>query len=311
MKALVSRAYGPVEDLVIAELPTPSPGPGQILVRTQAVAVNAADSVLVTGVFREAMPVEHPFVPGVDVSGIVEAVGDGVTRFSVGDAVLAWLGLRSGAMAEYVLVEDTPAVALRPGGLDAARAAALATGGLTAASLVEASKAGPGSTLLVVGATGGVGSFAVQLAKQAGATVLATGWAEEEEYLKRLGADEVIDYDKVDVTEETLRRVPDGVDAVIDVVHVGPALLASAAAARPGGTVVYVQDAPPPALDRGVIAVYAGARAPEGRLDDLAARAAQGRLRVEISEDYVFAEAKQAILDFMTQHVTGKLTITF
>lgn len=311
MKALAARSYGPIEDLAVMEFAIPTAGPGQVLVRTEAAAVNAADVVLTTGVLRQAMPVDHPFVPGVDVSGVVEAVGEGVVRFSVGDPVLAWLGLGSGALAEYVVIDDTPGLALRPAGLDAARAAALATGGLTASSLVEAAGLGPGSTLLVVGATGGVGSFVVQLAKRAGATVLATGLPEDEDYLRDLGADEIVDYGSADVTDEALRRVPGGVDAVIDVVHVGPALVRSADAARAGGVVVFVLGAPPPAFERGVTAVYAGAAAPEGRLDELAAQVADGRLRVSVSADYPFADARQAIAAFAREHVRGKVTVTF
>ncbi|MFE2088595.1 NADP-dependent oxidoreductase [Streptomyces sp. NPDC059460] len=311
MKALVAQSYGPLEDLVVTEMPKPVPGPGQILVRTEASAVNAADAVLVTGVMKDVLPVQHPFTPGVDISGIVEAVGEGVTRFVVGDPVLAWLGLPSGALAEYVLVEDAPSVAIRPVGLDAAHAAALATGGLTASSLVNAAKVTEGETVLVIGAAGGVGSYVVQLAKQAGATVLATGRAEDAAYLKRLAADEVLDYKSVNIPEETRRRVPGGVDVVIDVAHVSPDLAEAAVAVKSGGRVIYVLGGPPPALDRGVSATYAGAEAPEGRLGELAAQAADGRLRVEVSANYPFASARQALVDFTTQHVRGKITVTF
>ncbi|MFF9624745.1 NADP-dependent oxidoreductase [Streptomyces griseosporeus] len=311
MKALVARAYGPVERLAFEELPTPVPGPDEVLVRTQAAAVNAVDVVLVTGRMREVLPVRHPFVPGVDVSGVVAAVGSSVTRLDVGDPVLAWLGLASGSLAEWVLVREDLA-AVRPAGLDAARAAALATGGLTASALVAAAAIEPWQQVLVWGAAGGVGSFVVQLAKRAGAEVVATGRPEDVEYLRGLGADRVIDYTTGDVVRETRRPVPGGVDAVIDVAHVGPDLLEAAAAVRDGGRVVYVLGGPPPALDRGVTAVYAGAAdAPEGRLRELAEQAADGGVRVELSGVYAFADAKRALADFATGHVRGKLAITF
>ncbi len=310
MKALVSRSYGPLEELTIADVPKPAPGPGQILVRTEATALNPADVTLVTGAMKDALPVQHPFVPGVDVTGVVEAVGEGVTRFAVGDPILAWNGVPSGALAEYVLVQDAPSAAPRPAGLDTAHAAGLSTVALTASALLDAAKVRPGETVLVVGASGGIGSFAVQLAKQAGAKVLGTGHADDEEFLRRLGADEAIDYKHSDITQETLRRVPGGVDVVIDLANAGPALGGSAAAAKPGGRLVSPLGGPP-AFDRGVTATYTGTTTPPGRLDDLAARAADGRLQVEISANYAFADSRQALIDFAGRHFRGKVTITF
>ena len=309
MRALVSSSYGPLEDLIFADRPVPVPGPGQVLVRTQAVALNPADRALVLGVMKDVLPVDHPFIPGIDVSGVVEAVGAGGSRFSVGSPVIAWQDVRSGGLAEYVLVEDTPAAAVRPAGLDAVAGAGLPTGALTAAALLDLMQAGSGGTLLVVGATGGVGSYAVQLAKRAGLTVLATGRAEDREYLARLGADHVVDRD-ADIAAATSRIVPGGVDVAIDVANAGPALAATAAAIRPAGQVISSLGGPP-AFEREVTATYGGTTAPEGRLDQLAAMAADGRLLVEISASYPFADAKQALLDFGTHHVRGKVAVTF
>ncbi|MFE0474866.1 NADP-dependent oxidoreductase [Streptomyces sp. NPDC058947] len=310
MKALIARSYGPLEDLEFADLPTPTPGPGQLLVRLQATSLNAVDKVLVTGAMRDALPVRHPFVPGVDVSGIVEAVGEGVTRFRAGDAVIAWNSVTAGALAEYLAIADAPSAALRPVGLDATRGAALPTGSLTAAALLDALRVAAGDTVLVVGAAGGVGSFTVQLAKQAGLTVLATGRADDESFLRRLGADHVLDYRQADVAAEAHRLTGGGVDAVIDLANAGPALATTAAAAKPGGQLVSPLGGPP-AFDRGVTAVYTGTRTPAGRLEELAAQAADGRLAVEIHADYPFAAADRAVLDFASQHVRGKVTVTF
>ena len=309
MRALVSSSYGPLEDLRFTDLPVPAPGPGEVLVRTQAVALNPADRSLVLGVMKDVLPVEHPFIPGIDVSGVVEAVGDGVGRFSVGTAIIAWQGVPSGALAEYVLVKDVPSAAVRPAGLDAVRGAGLPTGALTAAALLDLVRIRSGGTLLVVGATGGVGSYAVQLAKQAGLRVLATGRAEDKEYLDRLGADDVVDRD-ADIAETTIRIVPGGVDVAIDVVNAGPALAATAAAVRPAGQVISPKGGPP-AFERDVTAAYGGTTAPDGRLDQLAAIAADGRLLVEIGASYPFADAKQALVDFGTHHVRGKVAVTF
>lgn len=309
MKALIARSYGPLENLEFAEVPVPVAGPGQLLVRLQATSLNAVDKVLITGAMRDALPVRHPFVPGVDVSGLVEAVGADVTRFSVGDAVIAWNSVTAGALAEYIVLDDTPAVALRPAGLTPAQGAALPTGALTAAALLDPVRA-EGGSVLIVGAAGGVGSFTVQLAKQAGLTVVATGRAYDETFLSRLGADHVLDYRAVDVAQEAHRLVEGGVDAVIDLANAGPALATTAASAKAGGQLVSPLGGPA-AFDRGVTAVYTGTRALEGRLAELAGKAAEGGLSVEIHADYPFAQADQAVLDFGSQHVRGKVTVTF
>jgi NADPH:quinone reductase-like Zn-dependent oxidoreductase len=310
MKALIARSYGPLEDLEFAEVPAPVPGPSQLLVRLQATSLNAVDKVLVTGAMRDALPVRHPFVPGVDVSGVVEAVGADVTRFSAGDAVIAWNSVTAGALAEYIVIDDAPSVALRPAGLTPAQGAALPTGALTAAALLDPVRAEEGGSVLIVGAAGGVGSFTVQLAKQAGLTVLATGRADDEPFLSRLGADHVLDYRRVDIAQEAHRLVNGGVDAVIDLANAGPALATTAAAARAGGQLVSPLGGPA-AFDRGVTAVYTGTRALEGRLAELAGAAADGRLSVEIDSDYPFGQADQALVDFAAQHVRGKVTVTF
>lgn len=310
MKALVARSYGPVEDVVVTDIPKPTPGPGQLLVRTEASALNAVDVVLVTGGMKDSLPVQHPFVPGVDVTGVVEAVGEGVSRFAVGDRILAWNGVPSGGLAEYVLVQDAPSAALRPAALGLAESAALPTAGLTAAALIDEAKLQPGDNVLVVGASGGVGSFAVQLAKQAGAKVLATGRADEEELLRRLGVDATVDYKTSDVTAETLRWAPGGVDVVINLAQAGPALAGSAAAARPGGRLISPLGGPA-AFDRGVTAVYSGTRTPEGQLEALAAQVAEGQLQVEISARYSFTDSPQALADYAHKHLPGKVVITF
>jgi NADPH:quinone reductase and related Zn-dependent oxidoreductases len=310
MRALLARTYGSLDQLEIAEVPRPVPGPGQLLVRTQAAAVNPIDIALVTGRLRAELPVSHPFVPGVDVSGVIAAVGEGVDRFVAGDAVIAWNGVRSGAFAEYTIVEANDSAALRPAGLDARRGAALPTSALTAAALLDQAQLVPGSTLLVVGATGGLGGYAVQLAKQAGATVFGTGRAGDHDYLRRLGADGVIDYGTQDVVERVRDWAPAGVDAVIDVARAGPALASSAAAAKPGGLLVSPLGGPP-SFDRDVTARYTGTTTPPGRLAELAELAAADTLRVEIDAEYPFAEARQALTDFTNRHIRGKLVITF
>ena len=308
MKALISRSYGPLDDLVLDDLPMPTPGPGWVRARAEAVALNPADRALVLGLMKDVLPIDHPFIPGIDISGVVDAVGDGVARFNVGDPIIAWQGVPSGALAEYVLVKEAPSAALRPPGLDAEHGAGLPTGALTAAALLDLMRPGPHATLLVIGATGGVGSFAVQLAKRAGLTVLATGREDDRDYLGRLGADSMIDRD-ANIAEAARRIAPGGVDVVIDLVNAGAALTETAAATRPRGQVISPKGGPS-TFDREVTGSYGGTTTPEGRLDQLAGLAADGRLQVEIGARYPFGQAKQALIDFPTRHVRGKVVIT-
>jgi NADPH2:quinone reductase len=310
MRALVSRAYGPLEELSIADLPVPVPGPGQVLVRAEAAALNPIDVKLVTGAMREAIPVTHPFVPGVDITGVVTRVGEGVTRFAVGEPVLAWNGARSGALANYVVVDAGPASAHRPEGLAPPQAAALPTGALTAAALVEAAALTSGMNVLIVGAAGGIGSFAVQLARQSGARVIATGRATDSSYLLGLGADTVIDHTRADIAPQLLELVEGGADVVIDLANAGPKLALTAGAARAGGLLVSPLGGPP-GFPRQVRAVYTGTVPIPGRLDALAEQAACGDLRVAIGAGYAFDDARQALIDFATQHYQGKVTIAF
>jgi NADPH2:quinone reductase len=310
MQALVSHSYGPVDDLVVTEMPQPTPGPGQLLIRVEAAALNPVDVRLVTGAMREMMPIEHPFVPGMDASGVVEAVGDGVSRLSPGDPVVAFTYGGTGSLAEYALANDGPGVVVRPSTVDPVRAAALPVAGLTAAGLVAAAGDLAGASMLIVGATGGVGCFLTQMARQAGATVIATAPPGDSAYVRGLGADSVIDYTTTDTTEEALRLVPGGVDIVVDLVNIGPDLAASAAAAREGGKVLSPLGGPP-AFDRGVTAEFCHVEATEGRLQSVVDRVAAGELMVEVSTVRPAGDAPKAVADFAAKHTRGKVVVTF
>jgi NADPH2:quinone reductase len=298
MRALASPAYGPLETLELVDLPTPRPGPGQVLIRNEAVSLNGIDPKLITGAMRDFIPVSHPFVPGADVAGVIEQVGPGVTRFTAGDPVIAALGAGSGGLAEYVVAAD-----------DTRRGAALITGAMTARTVLDVARIRPDETVLVVGATGGVGSFTVQLAKDITPTVYATGRPEDEQFLLGLGAHALIDRG-ADLAKETHRLVPGGVDVVLDLVQAGPDLAASAAAARPGGRLVSVLGGPP-AFEQDVTASYIVTEFPAGRLAEFAGRAAGGELQVPVAASFAFADARKAYLEYATNHVAGKYVVTF
>ncbi|MER7661609.1 NADP-dependent oxidoreductase [Streptomyces sp. NPDC096193] len=310
MKALVAPDYVPLDQVTVTDHPTPTPGPDQVLIKVEAASLNPLDLMLITGAAKENFPAEHPLVVGMDAAGTVVEVGENVTLYSAGDPVLAFTGGSAGAVAEYTMASPGPMLARRPGGLDSLHAAAIPESGLTAVNLLRAVRPTADESVLVVGATGGIGMFAVQFAHAIGARVIATSTAEDVEYLRGLGADDTVDYKRTDVVEEVLRLAPDGVDVVIDLVNSGEGLASTARAVRPGGRLVSPLYGPAD-LGRDVESVYIGSfQAQPGELDDLAARAADGRLRVEIGARYPFANAPQAVKDFATKHIRGKVVVT-
>jgi len=244
---------------------------------------------------------------GRDFAGTVAAVGAGVTDFAVGDPVFGALAsptLHHGTMAEQLVIAAW-AVAKRPAGLDAATAGALALVGIAAQTAIDALALKEGDTVLIVGATGGVGSIAIQLAKLAGATVIATATPDREGYVRDLGADEVVDHtDDLAAAVRALR--PGGVDAAL---HAAGDPNAIADLVRPGGRMAselgFGQDA---VGDRQITAtpvMSIPSAASLGRLADLVTT---GKLRVPVTKTYKLDEAAQALADFAGGK-SGKLAI--
>ncbi|KUJ36597.1 hypothetical protein ACZ90_70515 [Streptomyces albus subsp. albus] len=309
MKALLATDYQPLDRLTIAELPEPSAGPGDVVVKVEAAALNPLDLMLVTGAAKDLFPVEHPLIVGMDVAGTVTEVGADVSQYAPGDPVLGFVG-QAGSVAEYTVATPGPRLTRRPPNLDAVHAAAIPESGMTAVCLLRAVGLNQGESALVIGATGGIGLYAVQLANALGARVIATATAQDADYVRGLGAADTIDYRQADVVEEALKLVPQGVDVVIDLVSRGEGLSGSARAARPDGRLVSPLFGPGE-LDRGVTPVYIGSFDPEpGDLEDLASQAAEGTLRVEIGARYPFTDALRAVTDFAGKHIRGKVVIT-
>jgi NADPH:quinone reductase-like Zn-dependent oxidoreductase len=213
MRAVSQQAFGGPEILQVIETETPSLVSSEVLVQVKAAGVNPVDITVREGWYP--LLGEPPFVLGWDVSGVVVAVDPGVNRFAVGDEVsgMPFFPRQAGAYAEYVAAPARQ-LARKPSSIDHEHAAALPLAVLTAwQALVDAADVQPGQRVLIHGAGGGVGHLAVQLAKHLGAEVIGTASAGKREFVRGLGADEVIDYRKVDFTE----AVRD-VDVVLDMV---------------------------------------------------------------------------------------------
>src|SRR5205807_1743343 len=213
MRAVIVNEYGGTP--VLAEIPTPQPGPSQVLIKLRAAGVNPMDRWLASGAQRSEAAT-FPLVLGADGAGIVETIGAGATRFSPGDTVFGQLWaapfVEAGTAAEYVAVSEDATLARVPDGLDLVVAAALPTTGMTGLLLVEELPPLAGKTVLLVGAGGGVGSFASQFAVAAGARVIATVRAEMAPRLRGYGAAETVDHTRVSLADAVRQAHPDGID---------------------------------------------------------------------------------------------------
>ena len=195
MRAIQIQEFGDTEVLRIQEVPMPVPGPGELLVRVHAAAVNPVDTSIRSGRAGGLSGASLPYVPGFDVSGTVTAIGPEVDEFEVDDEIFAMVNLRrGGTYAEYTIVLENEA-ALKPARATHAEAAAIPLVALTAwQALFEVAKLQPGQTILIHAGAGGVGSIAVQLAKWRGARIIATASDYNHDFLRELGVDVPVDY---------------------------------------------------------------------------------------------------------------------
>jgi NADPH2:quinone reductase len=271
--------------MYLRELPTPRPGPGQVVVAVEAVGVNPVD------VGNRADPswagVRPPYVVGYELAGRIQAVGDG-TGWTAGDPVWGLLpvrGTRWGAYAELVAV-DAALVGRRPPSLSAVQAASLPLAGATAVQLLDRLDPQPGEWLLVHGAAGGVGSLLVQLARARGARVVASASAQREALLGELGAEVFLDRHAGEVAQRARRAIGQELDMVADLVGQGT-LVASLPAVREGGragSIVELAGDLELAVDRNLTLHGVLVRPSQAVLGALAAAVADGRLRPVVDQ---------------------------
>jgi NADPH:quinone reductase-like Zn-dependent oxidoreductase len=239
MRAVTIADYG--DDPVVAEVPTPEPGTGQVLIKLRAAGVNPMDGTLASGAWKP-MPATFPMVLGADGAGLVEKLGDGVKKFAIGDDLFGQLLIpplgSTGTYAEYVAVTEDAPLARVPAGLDDSVAAALPTAGGTGLALVDLVKPLTGKIVVIVGAGGGVGSFATQFAVNAGGEVTANVRARDEDRIRAYGAARTINGSAESLPDEVRRVHPDGVDVLIDLVSDAVGFAALASLVKSGGTAV-------------------------------------------------------------------------
>ena len=233
MKALTFKRYGKSPDIGFADLPRPTLKANELLVQVHAASVNPVDNMIMTGMFKPVLHLQLPATLGSDLAGVVIEVGSDVTRFKAGDAVFANIfDLGTGAIAEFAAVPES-AAALKPANLDFVQAASIPMVGLTSwQALKERANLRAGQKVFIPAGSGGIGTFAIQLAKHLGAKVGTTTSTGNVELVRRLGADEVVDYKK-QAFEQVLR----GYDALLGTVK-GDAIEKSIGVLKPGGVIV-------------------------------------------------------------------------
>jgi len=283
----------------------PRPAGNELLVRVRASSVNPVDAAIAAGVLKEMAEHDFPVTLGRDFAGVVERVGDVVSRYRSGDEVYGFLpatnpSVHEGSWAELITVPEDDFVAAKPRELDMASAGAVPLAAITALAAREALAPTRDETVLVIGATGGVGSFFVQLAAGADAHVIAPALREDEEYLRELGVSEVLDREAE--LEATLgERHPDGVDAILDLVSYTPqdALL------REGGRLA----SPLGAAGEGPQRFNLVAQPTPGNLQRVAELLDSGAFRVHIQRSYELAQGAEALQALSGSHKRGKLSL--
>lgn len=306
MRAITYSAFGGADALQVSDLPDPHIGPDVMVIEVRAAGLNPVDYKIREGYLEGLIDTQFPAVPGWDVAGVVVQAGLDAPEFQVGDEVFAYARkdtVSGGTLAERVAVPVRTA-AHKPATASFEEAAAVPLTGLTALQSVRRARVGQGETVLIHGGAGGVGSFAVQLARLAGARVVATGSERNHDYLRGLGAEPLTYRDGL--ADRVRAVVPDGVDVVLDFAG-GDSLDTTAAVMTDGGRVVSIAD-PRAASEFG--GQYVWVRPSPEDLAELARLIDAGDLWVEVAATYGLEETAQAYRELESGHVRGKVVVT-
>jgi NADPH:quinone reductase-like Zn-dependent oxidoreductase len=307
MKAVRFHEYGDSSVLRYEDVDQPVPEPDAVRIRVAATSFNPVDAGIRGGYLREAFPVALPHVPGIDVAGTVDAVGADVRGRRVGDRVIGFLPMvADGAAAEYVV---TPAriLAAAPVSIPLSDAAALPEAGLTAwQALFEHADLHAGQRLLVNGAGGAVGGYAVQLAKRAGAHVIATASPRSAKRVRRACADEIIDY----TTTNVIEAVSASLDVVLNLAPIAPAdLTAIAGRVRRGGVVLSTVPMAMPVETSGIRAAAVFVRSDADQLANLVKLVDDGELHVDVADRRPLSELSVVHAQADAGALSGKVVL--
>lgn len=309
MKAIRFHQYGDADVLRYEDVDTPEPGAGQVRIRVAGTSFNGVDANIRAGNMQGPMPLTLPHVPGLDVAGTVDAVGAGVDGLAAGDTVVGFLPfVVDGASAEFVLAEADGLTAA-PASIPLADAAALPIVALTAyQALFEHAGLGAGQRVLVNGASGAVGGYAVQLARAAGAHVIAVGGSGSERRLRDRGADEVVEHASTDV----VAAIAEPVDVLVNLAPISPERFAELVTrVADGGVVVNTTVWMPAPSDaaRGVRGIDLYVRNDPQQLAEIVARVDRGELVVDVAERVALRELPSVHARAAVGTLAGKVVV--
>jgi NADPH:quinone reductase-like Zn-dependent oxidoreductase len=309
MKAVRFHEYGDPDVLRYEDVEQPVPGAGQVRIRVAATSFNGVDGNIRGGFMQGPIPVTLPHTPGIDVAGTVDALGEGADGIAIGDQVIGFLPMDGdGAAAQYVLA-PAGILTAAPTRVPLTDAAALPAVGLTAwQALFDHGKLAAGQRVLINGAGGAVGGYAVQLAKNAGAYVIATASPRSSEQVRTAGADEVVDHTTTAVTE----AVTEPVDLVLNLAPIEPAQLAALPTLiRSGGVLVNTTVWMPAPSDeeRRVRGIDLFVRSDAEQLSRLVALIDSGELRVDVARRVPLAELQAIHAQAAAGALPGKVVV--
>lgn len=305
MKAAVLHEHGGVEVLKYEDTLRPEPKDDEVLVRVMAAGVNPIDAYVRQGMRSKGTP-DRAMIIGYDVAGVVEKAGANIKTFKAGDPVYAYLAVpRGGGYAEFAIAKENE-MAPKPKNIDFEKAAAVPLAATTAwQALVDTAKLESGQTVLIHGGSGGVGSFAVQIAKARGAKVIATASTANQDLLKQLGVDQLIDY-----TSTKFEQVVKDVDIVLNCVR-GDTLPLSYGVVKKGGTIVSITDEPDQAecSKHGIQCSRLLAHPDSKVLEELTKLIEADKITPIVSQTFPLADAAKAHQQIETRHTRGKIVL--
>ena len=305
MRAIVIRAYGGPDVMKLENVARPEPAEDEVLIRVVAASMNPVDVAIRKGYFAKLVG-GFPLIPGMDAAGVVEKVGNKVTKYKAGDPVFAFFTLeREGGYAEFVTAKEEQ-VAPKPKTASFAQAAGAGAAGATAwEALVDTANLRAGQTVLIHGGSGGVGHLAIQIAKARGAKVFATASTANQEFLRQMGADVAIDY-----TRAKFEEVAKDVDVVLDTVG-RDMLERSYGVVKRGGIIVSIVDEPKPAAleAHGIRGVTLRCTPKAGVLEELSKLMEAKKFTPVVSQSFQLADVVQAQSQIATGHTRGKIVL--
>jgi NADPH:quinone reductase-like Zn-dependent oxidoreductase len=309
MKAVRYHSYGDSDVLVYEEADRPVAGPGQVVVQVAGTSFNPVDAAIRAGFLQQVFPVAFPHIPNFDVAGVIAEVGEGVSGWSVGDAVVAFLPMTApGAAAEYVAA-PAEVLAAAPRTVELADAAALPSAGLAAwQALFEHAEVKAGQSVLINGAGGAVGGYAVQFAAQAGAAVTATASARSLDRIRSYRADRIVDYTATPLLQAVAGQ---HFDVVLNLVPTSPEETAQLVGlVADGGAFVSTTTPGPEDAGRGVRTVRVFVRSDATQLAELVARIDAGVLQIEVAERRPLTDLAAVHDEAAAGRLSGKTVLT-